>query len=170
MFKRRRFWVVLACCLALLVVALLGYHLWWYPRSPRGAFERIRLGMSEDEARAILAPLDDPGQPGDRIPVRAEHWSLKRGKVVYEGELQLAVFRFGRVGRHMRRATPLLGHEGTGMRFLNIGWPNRAIDITTRDGDITVELDDQRRVCAKTWLEYAPASTRPFERLRSWLP
>jgi hypothetical protein len=66
MCKRRRFWVVVACGLALVIVPLLAYRLWCYPSTPRGAVDRIRMGMTAADGRVDAQAA---GAKGEGVPV-----------------------------------------------------------------------------------------------------
>jgi hypothetical protein len=170
MLKRRRFWVVVACGLALVVAPLLMYRLWWYPGTPRSAVDRIRMGMTAAEVRAILDPLAAGGKGWNNYPVRAERWVIKDGGVVHtRSQKLLAALLY--IDVRMRKAVPILGFEGPGTNFLNIGPEGgRFLDKVTGDGIIFVELDDQGRVCGKIWLEFPRESSNPLEHFWSWLP
>src|SRR5262245_49178366 len=109
MFKRRRFWVVAACCLSLVLVPLLGYHLWWYPRTPRGCFDRIQLGMTEAEVRAILAPLEDLPDRGGTVEF-AERWTAAAKMILPKGFLSDVLY----VEYSLRIATRWQGRERPG--------------------------------------------------------
>jgi hypothetical protein len=158
MHKRCRFWVFAACGLALAAVPLLAYRLWWYPHTQRGAVDRIRMGMTAAEVRAILEPLEDGGKGWNTKYVCAERWILKDGEVVHErSEGLMAALEHFKV--HWRHTAS--GFRGRGGSFL---------DKVTRDGIISVKLDERSRVCGKVWLEFPRESSNPLEQFWSWLP
>jgi hypothetical protein len=170
MCKRRRFWVVVACGLALLFVPLLAYRLWWYPSTPRGAVDRIRMGMTAAEVRAILDPLEEGGSRGSLFPVRAERWVIKDGEVVHAHSDKQPDVSALYIHLCNRRVVPWLGFERPGAKFLDLDRGGPFLGKMTRDAFIFVELDEQQRVCGKIWLEFPRESSNPLERFWSWLP
>src|SRR5262249_15993078 len=145
-----------------------------YPSTPRGAVDRIRMGMTTDEVSVILNSLQDWGQGWNKKPVRVERWVIKDGEVVYtQSEEVLGMwFRWLMYGGELRKrkAVPSVGNERLGMKYLNISWGTTILDKVTRDGIIVVVLDNRGGVCGKIWLEFPRESSNPLERFWSWLP
>jgi hypothetical protein len=170
MWKGRRLWIALGCCLALVAVPWLAYRFWWYPRTPRGAVERIEMGMTEEQVRAILKPLPSGGKGWKDLPAAVEGWTVTEGQTLHERSDDPLTVCAVYANLSMRRSVPRLGLEGPGGKFLQLGAGGPFLDKVTQDGIIFIELDEQRRVCGKTWLEFPQESVSPLERLRSWLP
>ena len=199
LLKRRRFWVAVGCVLALMLVPLLMYRLWWYPNTPRGAVDRIRMGMKAAEVQAILEPLESGGKTWNDLPRSVEVWRLEKGEEVYTrsekpGEVLGQYLALEPLA--LRKAVPLIGGESPGFevglsearccqgddpindverpapKFLNVATiaDSQFLDKVTRDGIIFVLFDDQGRVFDKTWLEFPRESVNPLERFWSWLP
>jgi hypothetical protein len=163
----RRRLKILAALGILACVTLLLFRLLLYPHTFAGKFDRIRMGMSDAETRALLGPAAQPPSP----------WTAYgfHGKVT-------------RIVRHVRgdngqETTETLQRDealdlSIELHFTNVfqhhGYGNGPARIVvvdkwmSPDAVIFVQFDEQGRVSMKSWVELQ-SSRSVWRRLRSWL-
>lgn len=165
---------LLAGLLVLMGLGLLVVRCVLYAHTWRGRFERIRLGMSEAEALRILGPTGDFSTTTEGSVVRAESYTLQDGREVVtidEGKnaKYAELYALLKTGVTLRLShIRLQGDDRVRLADgLSDSEPPLHARWTTNDAIIHLDLDDQRRVTGKVWLQYGRPSG--WQRFLRWL-